>query len=125
MRAIGEDETVARHSGIDVTRAKVLVFTVSAAFMSVVGCIMAPRWTYIDATIAFNPVISFQVLIMALLGGAARIYGPVLGVVPLALLFELLQANFPNTFSILLGLVFLSVVYVLPRGVAGLLERRA
>lgn len=125
MRAIGEDETVARHSGIDVTRAKVLVFTVSAAFMSVVGCIMAPRWTYIDATIAFNPVISFQVLIMALLGGAARLYGPVLGVVPLALLFELLQANFPNTFSILVGLVFLSVVYVLPRGVAGLLERRA
>lgn len=125
LRAIGEDETVARHAGIDVTRAKVLVFTISAAFMSVVGCIMAPRWTYIDATIAFNPVISFQVLIMALLGGAGRLHGPVLGVVPLALLFELLQANFPNTFSILLGLVFLAVVYVLPRGVAGLLERRA
>lgn len=125
LRAIGEDETAARHAGIDVTRAKVLLFTLSAGCMAVVGCIMAPRWTYIDATIAFSPVISFQVLIMALLGGAGRLYGPVLGVVPLAILFELLQANFPNSFSILLGVVFLAVVYVLPRGVAGLLERRA
>jgi branched-chain amino acid transport system permease protein len=59
---------------------------------------------------------------MALLGGAARLYGPLLGVVPLAILFELLQANFPNHFSILLGLVFLAVVYFVPRGVVGLLD---
>lgn len=125
LRAIGEDETVARHAGVDVTRAKVLVFTLSATVMAVVGCVMAPRWTYIDPAIAFNPLISFQVLIMALLGGANRLYGPLLGVVPLAILFELLQANFPNHFSILLGAVFLAVVYLVPRGVAGLLERRA
>jgi branched-chain amino acid transport system permease protein len=125
LRAIGEDETVARHAGVDVTRAKLLVFTLSASVMALVGCIMAPRWTYIDATIAFNPIISFQVLIMALLGGAGRLHGPVLGVVPLAILFELLQANFPNTFSILLGVVFLAVVYLVPRGVAGLVEKRA
>lgn len=125
LRAIGEDETVAKHAGVDVTRAKVLVFALSATVMSVVGCVMAPRWTYIDPAIAFNPLISFQVLIMALLGGANRLYGPLLGVVPLAILFELLQANFPNHFSILLGAVFLAVVYLVPRGVAGLVERRA
>jgi ABC-type branched-subunit amino acid transport system ATPase component len=37
------------------------------------------------------------------------------------LLFELISANFPNYFSILLGLIFLVIVYLLPRGVAGLL----
>lgn len=122
LRAIGEDETVARHAGIDTTRAKIVVFVLSATIMSVVGAIMAPRWTYIDPAIAFNPIVSFQTLIMALLGGAARLYGPLLGVVPLAILFELLQANFPNHFSILLGLVFLAVVYFVPRGVVGLLD---
>ncbi len=121
LRAIGEDETVARHSGVDATRAKVLIFVVSATFMTVVGAIMAPRWTYIDPTIAFNPIVSFQVLIMALLGGAGRLYGPLLGVIPLVLLFEVLSANFPNYFSILLGLVFLGVVYFVPDGVAGLI----
>lgn len=121
LRAIGEDETVARHSGVDATRAKVLVFVVSATFMTVVGAVMAPRWTYIDPTIAFNPIVSFQVLIMALLGGAGRLYGPLLGVIPLVLLFEVLSANFPNYFSILLGLTFLGVVYFVPDGIAGLL----
>lgn len=123
LRAIGEDETVARHAGVDTTRTKIFVFVISAAAMSLVGAIMAPRWTYIDPTIAFNPIISFQVLIMALLGGAGRLHGPVLGVVPLAILFELLQANFPNAFSVLLGLVFLGVVYLVPRGVVGLIEQ--
>ena len=123
LRAIGEDETVARHSGIDTTVSKVAVFVVSATFMTVVGAVMAPRWTYIDPSIAFNPIISFQVLIMALLGGAARLYGPILGVVPLAILFEILQANFPNSFSILLGLTFLVIVYFVPNGVVGLIDQ--
>ena len=67
--------------------------------MTLAGAIMAPRWTYIDPAIAFNPVISFHVLIMALLGGVHRLYGPLLGVVPLALLFEFLLARFPEPFQ--------------------------
>ncbi|MBW8267953.1 branched-chain amino acid ABC transporter permease [Caldovatus aquaticus] len=123
LRAIGDDEIAARHCGVDTTRTKVAVFAISATLISLVGAIMAPRWTYIDPAIAFNPILSFQVLIMALLGGAGRLFGPLLGVVPLAVLFELLQANFPNAFSVLLGLVFLGVVYLLPRGVVGLIEQ--
>ena len=91
--------------------------------MTLVGAIMAPRWTYIEPSIAFNSMISFQVLIMALLGGAHRLWGPVLGAVPLTLLFELLSARFPNTFTIILGCIFLLIVYMLPRGVAGLFEK--
>ncbi|MEK7948133.1 branched-chain amino acid ABC transporter permease [Pigmentiphaga sp. YJ18] len=123
LRIIGADETVARHCGIDTTRAKVLLFALSAVFMTLSGAIMAPRWTYIDPAIAFNPVMSFQVLIMALLGGVQRLYGPLLGVVPLALLFEYLGANFPNHYSILLGAVFMIIVYLLPNGVVGLARR--
>jgi branched-chain amino acid transport system permease protein len=122
LRVIGDDETVARHLGIDTTRAKVALFALSAAFITVTGAVMAPRWTYIDPAIAFNPTVSFQVLIMALLGGVHRLRGPVLGVVPLALLFEVLTANFPNHFSILVGVAFMLVVYAVPRGVAGLIE---
>ena len=121
-RVIGEDEVVARHSGIDTTRAKISLFALSSAIMSLAGAIMAPRWTYIDPAIAFNPMISFQVVIMALLGGAGALFGPLLGAVPLVLLFEVLQANFPNAYSILLGAVFILIVYGLPRGVTGLLE---
>src|SRR5205085_8866428 len=103
------------------TRAKLAMFALSALFMSLTGAVMAPRWTYIDPAIAFSPMLSFEVVIMALLGGAGALFGPLLGAVPLVLLFEALTANFPNHFSILLGVVFVLIVYVLPRGVVGLL----
>jgi branched-chain amino acid transport system permease protein len=122
LRVIGDDETVAAHCGINLTACKVALFALSSALMTLAGAIMAPRWTYIDPSIAFNPMTSFQVLIMALLGGASRLYGPLLGVIPLTLLFEFLMARFPNHFSILLGLVFLVIVYALPNGIVGVIE---
>jgi len=123
LRLIGEDEAAARHCGVDTTRAKLAVFTLSSVFMVLAGAIVAPRWTYIDAAIAFNPLVSFQVVIMALLGGGARFYAPLLGVVPVVLLFEVFVKYFPNHFSIVLGLVFLLIVYLLPQGVIGLFAR--
>src|SRR4029079_17037245 len=123
VRVIGQDEAVASHCGIDTTRAKLFLFAVSAGFMTVTGAIMAPRWTYIDPAIAFNPMLSFQVVIMALLGGAGTLLGPVLGAVPLVLLFEVLTSSFPNAFSILLGAAFITIVYFLPGGVIGLVRR--
>ena len=124
LRVIGADEVVARHAGIDTTKAKLGAFALSALFMTLTGAVMAPRWTYIDPAIAFNPMVSFEVVIMALFGGAGVLLGPILGVVPFVLLFEFLSANFPNYFSILLGLVFLAVVYVLPQGVVGFVLER-
>ncbi|AIJ45410.1 ABC transporter permease [Comamonas testosteroni TK102] len=123
LRVIGEDETVATHVGINTTTAKLLLFAVSAVFITVTGAIMAPRWTYIDPSIAFAPAVSFQTLIMALLGGAGALFGPILGAVPLVLLFEYLAANFPNHFSILLGLVFIVIVYFIPQGLSGVLAK--
>ena len=123
LRVIGEDETVATHVGINTTTAKLLLFALSAVFITVTGAIMAPRWTYIDPSIAFAPAVSFQTLIMALLGGAGALFGPILGAVPLVLLFEYLAANFPNHFSILLGLVFIVIVYFIPQGLSGVLAR--
>lgn len=123
LRIIGEDETVAQHCGINVTIAKVTLFTISATVMTLVGAIMSPRWTYIEPSIAFNATISFQVVIMALLGGAHRLWGPILGAVPLTLLFEFLSARFPSTSTLVMGVVFLLIVYALPSGVAGLWDR--
>jgi branched-chain amino acid transport system permease protein len=117
LRLIGEDEEVARHVGIPTVRVKLTVFVLASGVMSLTGALMAPRWTYIDPSIAFNPIIAFEVVIMALLGGVGRWFGPLLGVVPLALLFEWLSATFPNGFTLLLGLCFLVAVYFVPGGV--------
>lgn len=122
LRVIADDEVVASHIGIDIARTKLALFAVSAVIITLVGAIQAPRWTYVEPAIVFNPTVSFLTLIMALLGGASRLWGPALGAIPLFLLFEWLSANFPNHYSILLGFLFIVIVFLLPRGVAGFVE---
>jgi branched-chain amino acid transport system permease protein len=120
---IGADEERAETLGIDTTRIKVVVFALSAAFMGAVGGAMAPRWTYLDPQV-FNPLVSFQTVIMALLGGATTVVGPLLGAVFLGLLSETLLVKFRYVYMLSLGVVLIVVVLALPRGLAGLLRRR-
>ena len=122
MRIIGNDETVARHAGIDTALAKIVLFVISGAIMGAVGAVLAPRYSYITAPAAFNALISFQVVIMALLGGVHRLWGPLLGVIPFTILFDQVSARFPDQSSLVVGIAFVVIVYLLPRGVLGLVE---
>ena len=79
LRAIGEDETVARHTGVDTTLVQVLVFALTASVIALTGAILSLRYSYIDPNIAFNSAWSFQVLIMSLLGGRGTHLGPAAG----------------------------------------------
>ncbi len=123
LRIIGDDEQVAAHSGINTSLSKVALFIVSGAVAAVVGAIIAPRYVYIEPAIAFNPMLSFQVVIMALLGGTGRLWGPLVGVIPFTFLWEVISASFPNQTTLLLGLSFLIIVYLLPKGFVGLLQK--
>jgi branched-chain amino acid transport system permease protein len=125
LRIIGNDETVAAHAGIDTARAKIALFVISGTVAAIAGALLAPRWTYVEPILAFSPMISFQVVIMALLGGVHRLWGPLCGVIPFTLLWDLISAQFPNQTTLLLGVAFLAIVYLIPNGVAGLLEKTA
>jgi branched-chain amino acid transport system permease protein len=122
LLVIGEDEMVARQVGINVPFAKIAILIVSAMFMTLTGALMAPRFSFINPHFAFNPLVSFQVVIMALLGGLQRPWAPMLGIVPLIILSEWLQTQFPSWYSVLLGLIFMGIVYLLPNGITGLIE---
>lgn len=119
--AIGADEERAETLGVATTRVKIGVFALSAAFMGAIGGAMAPRWTYIDPQV-FNPLVSFQTVIMALLGGPVTVAGPVLGATFLGLLSEILLVKFRYLYMLSLGLVLIAVVLALPRGLAGLMR---
>jgi len=123
LNIIGNDENVARHVGIDTARAKIMLFMISGAFIAVAGAITAPRYTYIEPPSAFNPMISFLVVIMALLGGTKRLWGPLVGVIPFTIAMDFISSRFPNHTSIVVGLAFLAVVYLIPHGVTGLIEQ--
>jgi len=122
LRIIGNDEVVAVHCGINTARAKVILFVISSMFAAVAGALVAPRWSYVEPVVAFSPFVSFQVVIMALLGGTHRLWGPLVGVIPFVLIWELIAINFPNQTTLLLGVCFLLIVYVIPNGIVGLIE---
>ncbi|HXE68794.1 MAG TPA: ABC transporter permease [Hyphomicrobiaceae bacterium] len=122
LTALGADETVARQIGINTVALKIATFVVSCLTMTLAGAILAPRWSYMDATVAFNPNTSFLTVIMALLGGATSVWGPMLGVIPLVLISDYLSVTVPNYFSVVLGLVLLAIVFLVPNGLIGLLR---
>src|ERR1700674_1600831 len=122
LRVLGADEVVARQVGINTTALKIGTFIISSVVMVLAGAILAPRWSYMDTTVAFNPSVSFLTVIMALLGGANSVWGPILGVVPLVLISDFLSVTLPNYFSVVLGLCFLGIVFFIPDGVLGLLQ---
>lgn len=119
LRIIGGDETVARHVGINTATAKVILFTTTGFFAALVGAVIAPRYSYIEPNQVFSPQLSFLVVIMALLGGAGRLWGPIVGVIPFTIVWEWVSVQFPNQSILFLGLVFLLIVYALPNGVVG------
>lgn len=123
LRILGNDEEVARHVGIDTARTKVLLFMTTGFFAALVGAIVAPRYYYIEPNVVFSPELSFLVVIMALLGGTRRLYGPLLGVIPFTLLWEVVSASFPSATTMVLGLTFLLIVYLIPDGVTGLIAK--
>ncbi|MFT7596761.1 MAG: branched-chain amino acid transport system permease protein [Paracoccaceae bacterium] len=123
LRIIGNDETVAKHVGINTAMSKVILFMTTGFFAALVGAVIAPRYTYIEPNQVFSPELSFLVVIMALLGGSGRLWGPLVGVIPFTLVWEFISIKAPNSTTLFLGLVFLLIVYALPHGFVGRIEQ--
>ena len=123
LRSIGQNEKAASHIGINVTLLKTATFAASAFFMGATGSVMALRWTYIDPTISFNPLISFLPVLMAIFGGTSRFYGPILGAAIFTLLQEFLITQYPYYFMLIMGATLVIAVMFLPEGLVGVIEQ--
>jgi len=77
MAGIGADEQRAQTLGVDTRLVKIGGFAISAAFAGAIGATMSVRWTYIDPATVFSPFIGFQTVLIALIGGASTLWGPV------------------------------------------------
>ena len=119
LRAIREDEEAAETLGIDVARFKVLAFAISATVPSMVGAVMILRNSYFEPLDVFNPVTSFTIVSMAIIGGGDDVPGPLYGALGLVLLQEILWANWPEVYMIILGVLLVTFVLRLPEGIHG------
>jgi len=123
LQGVGENEDAAEHIGIDVTRLKVIVFALSGIFMGMAGAVMATRWRYIDPNVAFNPLLSFLPVLMAIFGGTWLLGGPVLGAVIFTLLQQYLITEYPYLYMLLMGIILVLVILFMPGGLLTLVMK--
>ncbi|WP_295642059.1 branched-chain amino acid ABC transporter permease [uncultured Methylibium sp.] len=120
MAGIGADEQRAQTLGVNTRLVKTAGFALTAAFAGAVGAAMSVRWTYIDPATVFNPFIGFQTVLIALIGGAATLWGPLIAAVVFSLLAETLRLQAPQVYMMSLGLLLILCVLYLPGGLASL-----
>lgn len=125
LRGIGGDEERAQTLGVATRRVKVAGFALSAFFAGAMGAAVAVRWTYIDPPAVFNPFIGFQTVLIAMVGGAATLGGPLASALVFSLFTEFLRLRFPYAYLLVLGTLLIVLVLYLPGGLASLRPRRA
>jgi branched-chain amino acid transport system permease protein len=120
LAGIGADEQRAQTLGVNTRWIKLAGFAMTAAFAGAMGAAMSVRWTYIDPHTVFNPFIGFQTVLIALIGGALTLWGPLIAAIVFSLLAETLRLQAPQVYMMTLGLLLILCVLYLPGGLASL-----
>jgi branched-chain amino acid transport system permease protein len=120
LAGIGADEARAQTLGVDTRLVKLAGFAMTAVVAGAVGAAMSVRWTYIDPHTVFNPFIGFQTVLIALIGGAITLWGPLVAAIVFSVLAETLRIQAPQIYMMTLGILLILSVLYLPGGLASL-----
>jgi len=129
LRAIKANEDVAASLGINVRWAKIKAYAIASAFVAVGGAFHTVYHMYIDTASVMHLELSILIALMAMLGGAASLWGPIIGAAILVPLDRYLGSWIGGVKSLLgLDLIIYSLVIMLiaavePRGIWGLVEK--
>jgi branched-chain amino acid transport system permease protein len=120
LRCIQQNEDAAIVLGVNTRRYKVMAFVLSAVFPGLCGGIYASWVNYIDPIDVYDVLLSVKPIVMALLGGAGAVLGPVYGAFLFLLLEELVWRNLLEFHAGLLGVIVVALVLFLPMGIRGI-----
>jgi branched-chain amino acid transport system permease protein len=81
LRAIKAGERAARSLGVPVRRTKLYALMLSATFTSIAGSLYAIKTGFVDPESGIGILVSVQMVIIAALGGAGTLYGPLVGAI--------------------------------------------
>ena len=117
--AIRENEDAAAVLGVNTTAYKVAAFTLAAALTGVAGGIFAQWNSFISLDNVFPIEYNVQMILMAVMGGAGTLFGPVAGAIVLEFLIQSLAGHGSVAIyaQIALGVLLAVTVIFVPRGV--------
>jgi branched-chain amino acid transport system permease protein len=129
LRSIKDNEDAARSLGINVHWAKIKTYAIATAFVSVVGSFHACYIKAIEPEDTMSLDISILIALMAMLGGAGSMWGPIIGagiLIPLkSYLKEWLgaTAGLVGIDLILYAAIIMIISAFEPRGIWGIIEK--
>lgn len=114
LRSIRDSEMAAESIGINVPELKVKVFALSAVYASIAGSLYAHYLTYVSPQ-PFDFLFSVHLLLMAVVGGLASIWGAIFGTTAISFLGDALH-GFGDLESIVFGFILMAIIIFMPRG---------
>jgi branched-chain amino acid transport system permease protein len=129
LRCIKDNEDIARSLGINVHWAKIKTYAIATAFVSMVGSFHACYIKNIEPEDTMSLDISILIALMAMLGGAGSLWGPIIGagiLIPLkSYLKEWLgaAAGLVGIDLILYAVIIMLISAFEPRGIWGIVEK--
>jgi len=125
LQATREDEDTAAACGIDPARTKLRALAISAALTALGGELWASQVFFIVPDQMFSlPDISEKIAIVAMLGGAGTLTGPIVGALLLEPASELFKNVFHEAHLLIYGGLIILVVLFMPEGIVGTVARR-
>ena len=117
--AIRENEEAAAVIGVNTTAYKVVAFTLAAALTGLAGGIFVLWNSFVNQELGFSLDFNIQMILMAVVGGAGTVLGPVLGVGAIEVLIQGLsgRGDLAAWAQIGLGLLLIVTVVFVPRGI--------
>jgi branched-chain amino acid transport system permease protein len=114
LRSIHSSEVASESLGVNVAQFKTKVFVLSAVYASLAGSLYAHYVTFVSPQ-PFGFLFSVQLVVMAVLGGLASIWGSIFGAGTISLLTDLLH-GFGELDVIVFGLILIVVMIFMPQG---------
>ncbi len=124
LNALREDADAARSVGVKATRARLISFAISAAFVALGGTLYAQYSLSIDPTSVLSFDISIQMALMSAVGGLGTVIGPALGAIAAVTSSSLLRGWFGGELGalhlLLYGVLFILVMLYARGGLLGM-----
>ncbi|MFZ5783611.1 MAG: branched-chain amino acid ABC transporter permease [Pseudomonadota bacterium] len=122
LEAVGTNENRARSLGFNTSLHLLLAFAISAALAALAGALFASA-SGVVAPDLLGVIVSTEVLIWVAIGGRGSLIGPVIATLIVTQASHGISSFSTSLWPLILGALFLLVVFALPDGLASLVRR--
>jgi len=122
LMAMRDDMEAAQVTGVDLSKIRLIAYVLAAMVSALAGGVFFINKGVIYPDSGFSVGWTVSSVFICLIGGTGTLSGPVVGAALYVLLREFL-AHYPGWSNILLGLITLFVIFFMPEGIVGTLQR--